>query len=42
VVSAYLGGDIDIIHRSGESKAASGRSSKRPRRTRPLTAKEKK
>ncbi len=30
VVSAYLGGDLDVIHRSGESKAMASRSARRP------------
>ena len=45
VVSAYLGGDIDVIHRSGESKAAAagktnGRGAEKPKRSKPLRAKE--
>jgi branched-chain amino acid transport system ATP-binding protein len=42
VITSYLGGDLDVIHRSGAAKqapaegpeAASGRSGSRPRRTR--------
>jgi branched-chain amino acid transport system ATP-binding protein len=37
VVSAYLGGDIDVIHRSGESKAAA--KGKNGKRRTPLRAK---
>jgi branched-chain amino acid transport system ATP-binding protein len=39
VVSAYLGGDLDVIHRSGTSKARTSRNgSARPPRQRPLAA----